>query len=457
MQRYSALLLTIIGCALISLLVDKQHHLVISLVHLQEALSEVHKEHAKMKLLHLHIQRSNENLRRSMEQQYQDMVDITMASRSRIIRIKGIPENEAEDLEDEILDLMLYLGIQADRRDIERANRVGRPQQNRTSHRQIVCELHSHEMKLTVLRKSIMLRNSNIAILDDLISNPIPGVPRPDHTHEHHEHECGLLDFVEAPEDYVRTRKQYGAWFMDSESSDDRVWVMEHFFKNKKIFEYNSLSDLLANRKSRTIDVKDAWGGTGHVVYNNSLYYNKFNTSIMIKYDLETGETLHEYLPKAAYGNQMPYQILAFTDLDFAVDEEGLWVIYSTYENTGHIVVSKLNHKTLEVEATYRTNWRKKWSGNAFMACGVLYVLKKADRKNNNFLNYAYDTHTKQWKHLKIPIELKYGFMASLTYNPKDKRLYGWDKDYMVVYDLEFFNATARNTWINMDSLPGDF
>ena len=59
--------------------------------------------------------------------------------------------------------------------------------------------------------------------------------------------ECGLLDFVEAPEDYVRTRKQYGAWFMDSESSDDRVWVMEHFFKNKKIFEYNSLSDLLGN------------------------------------------------------------------------------------------------------------------------------------------------------------------------------------------------------------------
>ena len=55
----------------------------------------------------------------------------------------------------------------------------------------------------------------------------------------------------------------------------------------------------------------------------------RYNTSIMIKYDLETGETLHEDLPKAAFGNQTPYQISAFTDLDFAIDEEGLWERFS--------------------------------------------------------------------------------------------------------------------------------
>ena len=50
-----------------------------------------------MKLLHLHIERSNEDLRRAMEQQYQYMYDITVASRSRIIRIKGIPEDESPE------------------------------------------------------------------------------------------------------------------------------------------------------------------------------------------------------------------------------------------------------------------------------------------------------------------------------------------------------------------------
>ena len=55
-----------------------------------------------MKLLHLHIERSNEDLRRAMEQQYQYMYDITVASRSRIIRIKGIPEDESPELRDGI-------------------------------------------------------------------------------------------------------------------------------------------------------------------------------------------------------------------------------------------------------------------------------------------------------------------------------------------------------------------
>ena len=110
-----------------------------------------------------------------------------------------------------------------------------------------------------------------------------------------------MLDFVGAPEDYVHQRKQFGAWFMDPASKEDKIWVMENFFKTKKFAEYNSVSDLLgtkiknyiliasyyiwfpknvfnlwiANRQARTIKLKDAWGGTGHVVYNNSLYYNK--------------------------------------------------------------------------------------------------------------------------------------------------------------------------------------
>jgi len=42
MSRYLPLLLTIIGCGLITILVDKQHHLAVSLTHLQKALSDVH-------------------------------------------------------------------------------------------------------------------------------------------------------------------------------------------------------------------------------------------------------------------------------------------------------------------------------------------------------------------------------------------------------------------------------
>ena len=62
-------------------------------------------------------------------------------------------------------------------------------------------------------------------------------------------------------------------------------------------------------------------------------------------------------------------------------------------------MISKLNVDTLEIETTHRTNWRKQWSGNAFMACGVLYVLKKYDEKYTS-LNYIYNTHTGSYRQI---------------------------------------------------------
>ena len=139
------------------------------------------------------------------------------------------------------------------------------------------------------------------------------------------------------------------------------------------------------------------------MIFSDVNSISSYNTSLMVKFDLETGDYLHEQLPNALFGNQAPYQPSAFTDFDFAIDEEGLWVIYSTVENTLDIVVSKIDPNTLDVLATFKTNWRKKWAGNAFMACGVLYVLKKCDWREN-YLNYAYDTHSKQWRHIQVLI-----------------------------------------------------
>merc|ERR1712227_1094788 len=84
---------------------------------------------------------------------------------------------------------------------------------------------------------------------------------------------------------------------------------------------------------------------------------------------------LKKSLPEAGFGNMAPYQWAGSTDIDFAADEVGLWVIYATLQNSLDVVISRIDPKTLDVIKTFRTNWRKQWSGNAFMACGVLYVL----------------------------------------------------------------------------------
>jgi len=96
---------------------------------------------------------------------------------------------------------------------------------------------------------------------------------------------------------------------------------------------------------------------------------------------------------RAGFANQASYQWRGSTDIDFAVDENGLWAIYATEANSWNIVVSKLDHETLEVKDTWNTAWKKAWSGNAFMICGQLYVLKKYNEKTT-FLHYSFDTKT---------------------------------------------------------------
>ena len=54
---------------------------------------------------------------------------------------------------------------------------------------------------------------------------------------------------------------------------------------------------------------------------------------------------------KANYGNTSPYYPMVSTDIDFNVDETGLWVIYATEENNGNIVLSKW---------VTTVNWKKK-------------------------------------------------------------------------------------------------
>lgn len=116
------------------------------------------------KLVLYHVEKSNRDLRRTMEQQFEYMRELTISSRSRFIRVKGMPEEEGEDIEDKLLDLFKYIGMDLTRGDVERANRVGKIKPNSTYARLVNVELHSHAVKIEVLRRGIKLRNTQMSI-----------------------------------------------------------------------------------------------------------------------------------------------------------------------------------------------------------------------------------------------------------------------------------------------------
>ncbi|KAK0136660.1 Adhesion G protein-coupled receptor L1 [Merluccius polli] len=188
--------------------------------------------------------------------------------------------------------------------------------------------------------------------------------------------------------------------------------------------------------------------GTGFVVYDGAVFYNKERTRNLVKYDLRTriksGEAV---VVNANYHDTSPYRWGGKSDIDLAVDENGLWVIYSTETNNGRIVVSQVNPYTLRFEGTWATGFDKRGASNAFMACGVLYAVRSVfqddegqteGRVGGDMVVYAYDTSRGQELPVQIPFPNPYQYISSIDYNPRDNQLYVWNNYYVLRYPLHF-------------------
>jgi len=76
-----------------------------------------------------------------------------------------------------------------------------------------------------------------------------------------------------------------------------------------------------------------------------------------------------------------------------------------------------------------------RYIGNAFMACGVIYLIDDFHR-NPTTINYAYDTKTGTHWNPNLQFTNKYGYNSMVDYNPRDRLLYAWDSKRQVTYSL---------------------
>lgn len=207
---------------------------------------------------------------------------------------------------------------------------------------------------------------------------------------------------------------------------------------SRDVSTFSTLKDYHSNENVVNIRLPENVEGTGLVAYNGSLYYNVYGSHNIARYDLTFNQQLTvKTIPNSG---DYAYRSGAYTDFDLSTDETGLWVIYSSSAASGFILISKLNSETLDVIQTWRTNYPKNAAGNCFIVCGVLYCTN-GFQSHDNKINYRYDTKTSTEEFLNIPFDNKYLNTYSLNYNPRDQKLYGWDRGHQVIYDL-FFNTS---------------
>lgn len=239
--------------------------------------------------------------------------------------------------------------------------------------------------------------------------------------------------------------QQAGSWCKDPLQAADKVFFMPWTpYRTDTLIEYASLEDFKDGRQTTTYKLPHRVDGTGFVAYDGAIFFNKERTRNIVKFDLRTriksGEAI---VNNANYHDTSPYRWGGKTDIDLAVDERGLWVIYATEQNNGRIVVSQLNPYTLRFEATWETGYDKRSASNAFMVCGVLHVVRSTYEENESEtsrsqIDYIYNTKLSQGEYTDILFPNQYQYITAVDYNPRDNQLYVWNNFYILRYDLDF-------------------
>ncbi|CAK6969199.1 olfactomedin-4-like [Scomber scombrus] len=249
----------------------------------------------------------------------------------------------------------------------------------------------------------------------------------------------------------------YGAWGRDPKPAvgkENWYWLVMLTSSNRYsnyIRLYSSLSSLIvgvsvpgnvlihsSNPTTNTVQ------GPNVVLYGDALYYNCYYKYDVCRFNLSTKTVTAMQLPEGTRFNSKGNfcrldECYPYTDLDLATDESGVWVIYTTTQDFGNLVLSKVEEgEPPTLNQTWHTSVYKQAVTNTFMACGVLYATRYVSKEVEEIF-YSFDTSTGVEKFdIGIFIRKMSPNIYSLNYSPVDQMLHAYCNSFMVSYKVLF-------------------
>ncbi|MGH0155229.1 UNVERIFIED_CONTAM: hypothetical protein FKN15_066897 [Acipenser sinensis] len=256
----------------------------------------------------------------------------------------------------------------------------------------------------------------------------------------------GSLSVVSPPlRRSVFGRSGAGAWFSDPLSQDNPLYVAPLLF-GSTLLEFRDTDALaLGEPLSPPHTLPASYSGSGHTVYNSSFYYLKAFTRTLIRYSLIqrclcAWSELSE-LPSPSHGHGWQ----GHNEVTLGADEGGLWVAYPSLLE-GELLLKRLDSEELlprrgegGEKAAWSTGLGRHRYGLCFLVCGVLYVLELG-AESEGVVFHAFDSHTGSHTSPALPFPARPAttLLTQLSYNPRDRLLYGWDDGALLTYSLEF-------------------
>ncbi|XP_030620589.1 olfactomedin-4 [Chanos chanos] len=236
---------------------------------------------------------------------------------------------------------------------------------------------------------------------------------------------------------------RYGGWGKDTNplpGSETMYWYSGSSDTLVKIITlYSDYYKLIMRQAFTSVDLYARYDyrgrGNNYIVRGNTLYYQYNNPFSMAKYNFTSSTATYRAIPEAT--TRFSYRYSDYQNLDFAAEENGLWVTYATEESQGRLVIGKIDEGSFALQETWETSIFKPSVGNAFMVCGVLYATRSVNVHTEEIF-YTYDTNTGQEKYVNIQFEKFQDFYSYLDYNPTDQKLYMYNDGYYVSYQVWF-------------------
>uniref|UniRef100_A0A1A7WC81 Olfactomedin-like 3b n=1 Tax=Iconisemion striatum TaxID=60296 RepID=A0A1A7WC81_9TELE len=246
-----------------------------------------------------------------------------------------------------------------------------------------------------------------------------------------------MISSIKAMKIQKRVGGSKGMW---SKDTTGKVYIFNGT-AGDTISEFGTMQDLTRSvgfSLSTNLKLPSAWEGTGHVVYNNHVYYiNQAEETSVVKYDIKN-KVLTDSAVFPVQDHIPVYELNPDTMIDLAVDEEGLWAIYATQQNERHISLAKMDSSSLDIEQMWETNCPRENAEVGFVICGTLYVVYNTKQPGRSRLQCVFDVNDMVTNE-EAPLfyfPKRYGLHSSLKYNPQEQLLYAWDDGYQVLYKL---------------------
>ncbi|XP_049443067.1 olfactomedin-like protein 3A [Epinephelus fuscoguttatus] len=249
-----------------------------------------------------------------------------------------------------------------------------------------------------------------------------------------------MISSIKAMKILKRVGGPKGTWTKDTSRGSGKIYIFNGTDEDT-IHEFATVQDFsrsLGLSLSKDLKLPSAWKGTGHVVFNNHVYYiNQADEIMVVKYDIKNN-SLKDSAVFPVQDHVPVYGLTPETVMDLAVDEEGLWAIYATRQNERYISLAKMDANSLDIEQMWDTNCPRENAEAAFVICGTLYVVYNTKQPGRSRVQCVFDVNgmvTNEDAPL-VYFPKRYGAHSSLKYNPHEQLLYAWDDGYQILYKL---------------------